>query len=66
MLDSLKIGDRVRVTPQPGRMVQVDGVYGRFLPAEGADVVWSDWYYRRAIDGSIIVSAIQEPAPKKR
>jgi len=46
-------GDTVTVRPRNGLRVQVDGIFGRFIPDEGAQVIWSEHWHRRFRDGSI-------------
>lgn len=59
-----KIGDRVKVIPQ-GK-VQVDGCFGRFLLPDGQDVVWSDYYQRRLMDGSVLLLREEKAEPTKK
>lgn len=49
------IGDTVHVRPRNGLRVQVDGIFGRFLPDDGQQVIWSEHWHRRFRDGSIEV-----------
>lgn len=64
MLSDLKVGQTVRVWPRPGLRVLVDPrMPGRFLPDEGADVAWSCWWHRRALDGSVVFLELPTAAP---
>ena len=49
------LGERVYVRPvSPQMPVQrAEGVYGQFLPAEGAEVLWDSFLHRRLEEGAI-------------
>ncbi len=51
MLHEIKVGQLVHVWPRPGLRVLVDPqIPDRLLPDDGADVAWSHWWHRRALD----------------
>ena len=54
-------GDRVYVRPAAGLQVQrAVGMYGQFLPEDGAEVVWDEFHHARLADGSI---GLRQPRP---
>jgi len=62
-MEEPNFGDKVVVYPTPGLAVQVEGIYGRFLLAEGQEVIWSEWYHSRLRDGSITLHNPNPAAP---
>lgn len=57
MIDSIKIGDTVKVWPKPGLAVQSHAdIAGRFLATEGQEVVWTEWLRQRLADGSLLLT----------
>lgn len=55
-----KIGDRVFARPAPGLKVQYEDIYNRFLPDEGQEVTFNEWWFRRYRDGSVLLSPVEE------
>jgi hypothetical protein len=59
MLGLPQVGQKVHVWPAPGRRVQ-DGARpvdegGRFLPAEGNDVIWSEYHHDQMRSGDLFL-----------
>jgi hypothetical protein len=52
-MDEPEIGEKILIRPRLGLQVQHEGVYGRWIPMEGQEVIWSVWYHKRFRDGSI-------------
>ena len=50
-----KIGERVRVFPMSLQIPvqRGDGLFGQFLPAGGAEVLWDSFLHRRLHEGAI-------------
>ncbi len=61
MIQTFKLGQAVCLWPRPGlRVPEHPDIPGRFLPEDGATVVWSPWWHRRALDGSVCLT---DPRP---
>lgn len=52
MLNELTFGQTVKIWPTPGQRV-VFGPGGSDLPADGAEVMWNEWWFARAREGAI-------------
>lgn len=52
MLNELRFGQEVTLWPAAGLRV-VMGPGGQDLPVEGAAVIWSEWWYARALEGAV-------------
>ena len=56
------LNDSIRVWPSPGQRVQDGaGAYGKFLAADGREVVWDHYWHRRLLDGSV---CLHDPRPR--
>lgn len=53
MVHTFKLGEIRRVWPRPGLRVPMGPDAHNFLPEAGAEVVWTDWWHARAMDGSL-------------
>jgi len=52
----LALGQAVRVWPRPGTLVlEQPDIPDRYLPPDGAEVLWSSWWLRRLEDGSVLL-----------
>lgn len=60
MLNELRFGDEVEIWPALGLRV-VQGPGGPDLPADGATVAWSEWWYARHQEGAI---HLHDPRPQ--
>jgi hypothetical protein len=69
MVNLPNVGERVKVWPMPGRAVQLSVVPldagGRWMPKDGAEVVWSHFHLEQLRAGDILfhspVAAAVEP-----
>jgi hypothetical protein len=58
----MMIGQRAFAKPtHPSVKVQrADGAYGQFLPAQGQEVIVDEFLLRRAAEGSVTITAIEQ------
>ena len=52
-MDEPQLGEKVLIKPRLGLQVQFEDIYGRWLPEEGQEVLWSTFWHKRFRDGSI-------------
>ena len=58
-----KRGERVFVRPLHDRVPMSENAGAMFLPREGRELDWSQWWWQRRREGDVEIVAPEKPAP---